>query len=477
MKKLAIHEPIEEIALAYDRWRRNRDFLTGEDAVKLGGSKYLPKLADPNSDNGLMSDADYKSYIKRIPFFAGAARVKDGLKGLIFRKPPVVELPAGLEAIFDTITPAGHTFNDLAEDIVDEALTTGFTGMLIDHPEAVDGLTMANAVANGFRPFIAVYAGESIREVTTAVVGNVQKIVRVRLMDDDETVRELLLDEGIYKVIMHRKDDNNTYVADAPIMPLKKGQPLNDIPFVLVAEKPRHCLPRKGPLDDVVLANLHCYLEGADAKNSRFYSSAPILWISGAEPIKNLVISPGAVIQTPESSQEKPVSIEYVEFSGAGQDTLEKAYQNTKEEMAMLGLRMLATESKGVEAAETHAIRRASENSILASLARRISDRLQEAANWVAWWMDVSEKVTVNLNTDFVPETMDAQEMTIWTNSVALGLFSRETVWDAFIDGGKLPEDFDKDAEKQRIDGESLAADKPTAAPAPQPNPGAAPTA
>lgn len=451
-----INEPTDTILAARARWTRNRAFLSGEDAVKAGGELYLKKLAN-------QTDADYKSYLFRVPFFAGAARVREGLKGLIFRKPMTVVVPQSLEPIFDTITPAGHTLNDLAEDLVDETLTTGYTGLLIDHPQATEGLTLANAIESGFRPFIAVYPAESILEVTAAVVGNVQKVVRVRLQDDDDTVRELVLDNNVYTVIIHARAETGEWVPQAPVIPLKRGKTINEIPFVLVGESARRFAPGKGPLDDVVQSNKHAYMEGANAQNSRYYSSAPILTITGAK-VDDLTISPATVLQFPEATPENPVEVKFAEFSGAGQSALESAYKEQKEEMAMLGLRMLATEAKGVEASETHAIRRASENSILAALARRVSDRLEDAAKWVAWWMDNSEEIAINLSTDFLPTPMDAAEMKEWREAFLAGVISFDTLCERLMDGEKLPEDFDIEAERERKAGDTLDGDRPAPA-------------
>lgn len=452
---MEIDKPTDEIALAHARWAQNRAFLAGERAVKAGGEKYLPKLPD-------QTDAEYKKYLFRIPFFAGSGRIKDGLKGLIFRKPATIQVPAAMEALFDTITKGGHTFNDLCMDVVEEFLTVGFCGLLVDHPPAAEGMTLANALDNFYRPYISMYQAESILEVSAAVVGNVQKITRVRMLDDEDTVRELVLDNGVYQVIFHRLI-GSTWIADEPIIPTRKGQTFDTIPFVLVNDRPRYFAPGRAPLDDVVLANQHAYLEGADAKNSRFYSSAPILTITGAEKIDNLVISPATVLQFPESCQEKPVTVNFTEFSGAGQETLENAYQTQKDEMAMLGLRMLASDNRGVEAAETHAIRRASENSILASLARSVSDRLEEAAQWVAYWAGNEDDtaVKVNLNTDFLPMTLDAQKLTAFINGVGLGIFTKKTVHNVLISSGDLPEDFDSEAELEEVAAEALSADRP----------------
>jgi len=56
-------------------WLRARDVIAGEDAVKLGGIKYLPRLDS-------QSDDDYLGYKSRACFFNATSRTCDGFLGL-----------------------------------------------------------------------------------------------------------------------------------------------------------------------------------------------------------------------------------------------------------------------------------------------------------------------------------------------------------------------------------------------------------
>ena len=67
-------------------WSRARDVLAGEDAVKAGGEKYLPRLDSQTQE-------EFLSYKKRAAFFNATARSAEGFVGLIFRRPPFVKIP------------------------------------------------------------------------------------------------------------------------------------------------------------------------------------------------------------------------------------------------------------------------------------------------------------------------------------------------------------------------------------------------
>ena len=66
------------------------------------------------------------------------------------------------------------------------------------------------------------------------------------------------------------------------------------------------------------------------------------------------------------------------------------------------------------------------------------------------------------MNRDFDMLTLDAQELLAWFGAEAQGIVSLETVWAILQEGGKLPDGFDPEVEKDRIE-----ASVPPPAPAP----------
>ena len=48
--------------------------------------------------------------------------------------------------------------------------------------------------------------------------------------------------------------------------------------------------------------------------------------------------------------------------------------------------------------------------------------------------------------------TLDAQELTAWFAAEAQGIVSLETLWAILQEGGKLPDGFDPEVEKDRIE-------------------------
>jgi hypothetical protein len=64
------------------RWQKCRDASIGEHAVHAAGVTYLPLLHQETQSN-------YKLRLCMTPFFNATWRTIAGLRGMVFRKPPV----------------------------------------------------------------------------------------------------------------------------------------------------------------------------------------------------------------------------------------------------------------------------------------------------------------------------------------------------------------------------------------------------
>ena len=115
-------------------WTLIRDFADGERTVKAKGERYLPKLADQDH-------AEYRNYLFRAPFLNATARTVAGLVGVVFRRPPRVDLGSNerLRLFLDTITQDGAPFDVLARNVVAEVIQMGRYGMLVDMPQSAGG--------------------------------------------------------------------------------------------------------------------------------------------------------------------------------------------------------------------------------------------------------------------------------------------------------------------------------------------------
>ncbi len=457
-----INLPTKAIEKAYSRWTRNRAFVDGEEAVKLQAYTYLPAA---NPEDGV---DEYQAHLDRTRFLPAASKIAQGLSGLIFRKRAQLNTTsARVQLLGQVITPDGESLDDLAEWVVRETLITNFTGLLIDNPErsAFKDLSAANEIERGYRPRIAGYTGECILEITPGLVNETRKIVRVRLLEDDgDTVRELMLNNGVYQVKKWTRDKAG-FVEGATVTPTRNGAVLNEIPFVLVSTSDK-LTPTPSMLQHAVDLNLQHYRIQGLLTSVLYFLSAPIPVVTGLKPAQDkdgkdipikLSVAPGAAWVFPEEGTKA----EYLEFSGAGATVITDELRNVKDELSTLGHSIMTPEKPAPEAPETQMLRRAAENATLAGFTRTISRKLERALKQFALWADPAAAATLaySLNTDFLPQQMSPQEMTAMMGMWQAGAITHETLLFALRDGEIVSPTLDIEAEVERTKSET--ADRP----------------
>ena len=455
-------------------WLRARDVIAGEDAVKLGGIKYLPRL-DSQSDN------EYLGYKSRACFFNATSRTCDGFLGLLFRRDPEVKLPdrhagvgGALRVFTDDVDLMGTSLFTFCKGVTGEVLSVGRSGTLIDWQS--DGES---------RAYVVRYAAEDILNWQTARINGRNVVTMVSLREfverpDDadpfavkitETVRvlklEVMPDGGTRYVVevwqrlpsgnrggiggslwsgffgQKSNQPKTDWTLVETRVPLRLGKCLPLIPFVF--HGPRNALPDvdKMPLADIIHVNLDHYRLDADYKHGLHFTALPTAWVSGFDKTSELRIgsSTAWVAETPGAVAG------FLEFKGHGLSTFENAQNRDERLMAVLGSRMLEDTKRVGETADAIELRQAGENSILMTLALSLSDSISQVLRWVYWWNsteqfpeDVSEDlVLLQINTDFTAKGLTAMELTSIVGAWQAGAISQATMFDLFRKGEVLP--------------------------------------
>lgn len=448
MDSLDIDKCDPEIAKFHAYWKRNREIIEGARVVVPNAANYLTR--EP-----AMSDAQFSNYAKRVPFNPAASSTHEKLMGLVMRSAPVITCPDNSRDILETITAQGFTIEDLVEDIFHERFVTNYTGLLTDYPTAPKGISAAQAVLLGYRPMVAMYRAESILEISTATVTNRQRVVRVRLLDDKNTVRELRLDNGVYSIIIHRNNDGQ-WLADEPIIPTRQGKPLDEIPFTLDSTS-RNFLPVNAPLGHLVDLNISHYVASANLATEMYYSTVRIFVTGGLknDVAANLPAYSGARW----NFEDREVEREILSASDNVISDLREECTTLEHKMAIHGLRMLEGDSSSNISTETQRIRDNAQHASLAAIVRGVDRSTNDQLKWISYWMGLEEDaITYETPTDFGAMPMTAQDIAERRNLWQAGAISR----DEFLRmiQSELSEDFDPELDKQKI-AEDMA-DRPT---------------
>jgi hypothetical protein len=432
--KVSIQHP-EYIHMA-PQWKKCRDAAKGQRAVHEAGTEYLPRLSEQDND-------EYNAYKLRAQFFNATWRTIQALSGMLFRKPPEVEVPAACEPLLEDITMDGRNFTTFSQQVALEVEEVDRVGLLIDlSPESTEGLSQAEAERRNLRPSMNYYPTESIINWRRERINNKMEITLVVLVEESSIsnnefeheaerryrVLDLIkVDEAmVYRVRVYRvKDGNDEQIGD-DLFPMMEGKNLPRIPFYFISTYDTTPKVREPSIIDLVDTNFAHYRLDADLKHGLHFTGLPQPVITGYTPReegeKLCIGSTSAwVFPAPEADAK------YLEFTGQGLSGISNEKEKTAEQMAILGARMLAVEKKDSETAQTATIHRAGENSILESASVNISIGLTQAMTlFCAWSGSPDSTVSVALNKDFVPTYMDPQELKEWTVALISGSISEQ---------------------------------------------------
>lgn len=448
------------------KWRRCRDAAAGQDAVHNGREAYLPKLKE-------QEETDYIAYIERTPWFNATWRTIEGLRGMILRLPPKLDVAANVKAILDNnVDGAGTPLASFIPEVIEEAFKIGRLGLFIDYPNVpVAGTTQADAELQQLAPRMLEYRAEQIINWRTQAVGNKKTLVLVVLEEDYITpknefetlcvkqwrVLELVsLTPGataIYRVRVFQKGLGEAAGHDVQIgvdvFPQMGGKNLSEIPFYFIDTD--ECGPDcdDPPLIDLVNMNMSHYRTSADLEHGAHFTALPTAWVSGYKKEDGEKFYIGS--QSAWVFGHPQAKVGFLEFSGEGLKALEAALDRKEKQMAVLGARMLEEQKRGVETAEVAAIHRSGEQSMLAAAAWAISFGFTRALQLFSDWAGGKSKVAFELNRRFFPTPMTSEELAALVAAWQQGAISYETLFENMKEGDIVAQDLTAEQEQTKI--------------------------
>jgi len=432
---------------ASPQWTRCAAAYDGTDSIKAAKEEYLPRLSK-------QLDSDYDAYAKRALFYGATERTVQGLVGAAISRPFQVELPAVLEYLTQTATLTGDSLEGVVKKAVRETLVSGRLGILVER----------SAAQEGGKPYLSTYHAAQIIN-WSEVGGKLLFVVLEECYYDDmadpfahreyKRWRVLSLAEGAYTQTLYKRQrapdgvsELEIIVAEQPITPTFRGVSLDYIPFVFINADGAGCDVSKPPILSLVDVNLSHYRNSADLEHGRHFTGLPTPYVTGYKPSDGEEFRIGSaaawIFPAPD------VTVGYLEFSGAGLGTLERALESKENMMAVLGARLLETQKRAVEAADTLRIRGAGDSYTLGSISTAVAEGLSKALTYASRW-EGGEAVVMQPNKQFVDSTLSAQDLTALLAAYTANAMSLDTFLWNLQKGERLRPDGTIDDEMSRI--------------------------
>jgi hypothetical protein len=193
----------------------------------------------------------------------------------------------------------------------------------------------------------------------------------------------------------------------------------------------------------------------ADYEHGVHFTALPTAWVSGFDKSASLRIGASTAWVTDTTG----ANAGFLEFTGQGLSTFERAMDRDERLMAVLGSRLLEDQKKVGETATAIELRQSGENSILGNIAYNVSSSLTQVLRWACWWNSTeslpdditTEQVLIELNTDFSTKGLASQDIQAIVAAWQAGAISRDTMTELFRRGEVLPEGRTTEEEEKLI--------------------------
>ena len=479
---VATHHPEYDEML--DEWKKIRDVLEGQSAVKEAGEDYLPMPDGQDKD-------DYKAYKERALFYGAVKRTLNGMTGMVFMTPPEIENQPEediVQLILDDITFTGVPMYGFAKSAFKEVMGMGRVGIWVDMPQAG---------SPEMRPYMVMYETENIinwrrkringKMVTTLVVLTETYEEPYEedpfLMNTDFQFRVLSLDqpqdaEGnpilnvplqytvrVYRPLVDEstKKSSGYQLWEGPIVPTRNGTPLEFIPFVMVGPDSITFNIQSSPMLDMVDVVLSHYQNSADLENARHWCGLPQPYAVGFPDRAEYKIGGNEIWVSTDASAKAG----FMELTGQSMAELRLALEEKEAKLAVLGMRLLESQKKAAEQPEALRLRMLGDSSVLQSVARTVGQGITLALQWALQWaIPASAADTmVTLNQDYGDESMNAQDFTALVTMWQSNGISYRTLYSNLTAAGIAREgvDADEELEEIQIEQEQALANAPVA--------------
>lgn len=379
-----------------------QDACEGTLTLRAKRNRYLPQF--PAETN-----ADYDYRTETATCFNLTAKTRNVMTGLVFKEPISLDTDVNIDIqeLWENIDNAG-THGDVFCREVFESSFEGYALILVDAPMRV-AADREEQIQYGLRPYWIHYTADNIwnwqyrinpinkskelslivlREVSEEAVGQFvsEPVVRFRVFRYDNG----LVSWQVYKEELKNDKQSAEYILETEgILPQ-----LSQIPVAIVNQ-----LADEPILLDIALKTIEHFQTYSDYKSLVHKTCVPIpvgkgVELSGADQI---IVGGSTMVQTSPDG-----GFGFAEVSGSSLQLVRQTLQDNREEVALMGLSLLADKTARVDVTATEALlNNIGETSELRVMARNMQDAIELALGHTAEYLNMerTEGGSVELGT------------------------------------------------------------------------------
>jgi hypothetical protein len=422
-----------------------RALYSGGNVINAAAARrYLPQpqALDASEENA----ARYDAYVTRAVFYNATSRTLDGYLGQLFQRPPVVELPDGLDAVAEDTTGERVNLVQLMKETVSYVLPFGRSGVFADYPMVRGGLTRAQRESGMIRPILRTYAPWNITNWRERQFGSARILELVVLREQYTVVgpdgfemethwqyRELALSaDGFYgsRIWRQKKNSGEYEVYRDWVFPVDaRGQKFRSIPFFFVGSGNNDPKLDRPPFLDIAKVNIGHYRNSADYEESCFMVGQPTPVFAGMTQEWHEEVLGGQIFLGSRASVSLPEGGTAMLLQPNANTMPVEAMKHKEKQMITLGARIAeqpdvmrtATEAT-IAAVETH--------SPLLSTALNVGTAYVDALKVCAAFagVDAGDSIKIEISSEATLQLLSTAERQQMREDFAAGILTFEEV-------------------------------------------------
>lgn len=419
MTNITVNTRSPEVEAMAVHWPIIKALMGGTAAMRRAAEAYLPQ--QPRED-----DEDYRYRLKTATLFPAFSRTVGVMSGKPFSKQVVLsdDTPARIRELAENIDGEGRSLHVFAADLMQEAISAGFGGILVDYTKTEgQARTQADEKAMGARPYWVHVKHEQILGWRTAKVAGITTLVQLRIAEVHEEAdgefgvkcvnRVRVLEPGSWR-LYEQKTGGYTLIEEGTTT-------LKVIPFVPIYGRRLGFMIGHPPLLDLANLNVKHWQHQSTQDNSADFARRRLLVFIGLDETNDLTASTSQAIKLPAGGDAKIIqgSAESVTVGRAELDALE-------DQMIQTGAELL-TKEPGDRSATEAANDAEANKSELQRIVETFEDSLDLALQYTAMWLGLPDGGNVSLYKDFLSMSMSEASAQMVLAMQQSGLITKRT--------------------------------------------------
>ena len=439
---------VEEAALD---WPMLDALLGGTRAMRMAGRQMLPQW--PNEDR-----LSYEQRLATATLFPAYQRTVDVLAAKPFSKPVVIgeSVPSRLREWSEDIDLQGRNLHVFAADIVEEALSHGISGILVEYPRAQGIRTQADEAAAGIRPYWVQIHPKQLLGWKAGRLNGVWQFTQLRLLESvtvedgmfgERSIEQVrVLVPGGYQLWRANSEGREWYLFEEGTTTLPV------IPFVPVYSQRDGFMKWRPPLLDLAFQNVKHWQSQSDQDTILHVARVPILFGRGLPDDTQITVGASSAIK----STAPDADLKFVEHSGNAIGAGKESLLALEDQMRQTGAELLVIKPGGMSDTQTLADNE-SGRCALQRLVEDAEDALEMALELTAQWVGESTGGDIEIFDDFGAATLAEASADLLLRANTAGKISDETLFEELKRRSLIGSERTWEDEQERISGQGPA--------------------